>query len=243
MLSNKYTKCRLGRSDLVALFSLAAGPISATNATVTTVHNSTRWSARSLEDLIRDITSAPGYDDRVRWDNLQYSAKDPAGELEVALDIRSRKISVDISGSNEILVRGQEARIELFLRNRGAEGPPVRDYGTLHELVMISMCMLMIVVPWKGNQQHAPTGTTAPTGSSKVDSWMVVVECCLAVAMLMLVPTFLYIRRAQLKVLEDIPAGSVWSRLTTTEKFSAVGIYATVLAGVAAAVSAVTDVL
>ncbi|WP_159053518.1 hypothetical protein [Streptomyces regalis] len=214
-LSGFYKSCRLGHSDLLELFSIATGPIPTGYVNVTTEHNSTRRVAHSLTDLINDVTTAPGYDSHAPWNNLQFEATDPNGALEVHIGIVPAGIHVKVTGENEILVHGQHARIELFLRKRG---------GQEHNRPRTFEFMLGITtaaVFWSLTPGAAPIATI----------------------MALTFMVSLYSRRAKLKIREDIPQGSTWSRFTPIEKVTVVGIYVTALGVVGTLASGATDVL
>ncbi|MFF7230125.1 MULTISPECIES: hypothetical protein [unclassified Streptomyces] len=223
-----YTHCQLGRSDLVSLFGLAAGHISAEHAMVTTMHNSTRWTAHSLPDLINDVTSNVGYDSRVPWDNVQFLATDPSGELQVEMTVGPQDVIVRVSGTNNILVHGQQARIELFLRNRGASHTMPKDEPSAGHLIVsasATTAMLMALVP-------VPRGSIWP---------ILLIGCWMAVSVVTSA-TLAYSRRTRLKVLEDIPTGTAWNRFTPIEKFTVVGIYASVLAMTGTIATAINNI-
>ncbi|WP_223733061.1 hypothetical protein [Streptomyces purpurogeneiscleroticus] len=232
-LKNTYKNCRLGRSDLTELFARATGHIPSTHVTVTTEHNNTRWTADSLSDLINSVTSASSYDSHVPWDNLQFRAEVPGGELEVLIDITPKWLHVRVEGTNDILVHGQQARIELFLRNRGASEAQEPHRQRTAVLTTVAVCAVSVLVVWGSLPQ-------GPLVDPRVAT-IVVFGCSLAALTLTLPPLF-FSRRAKLDVLQDIPRGSTWRRLTPMERATVIGLYVTALGVVGTVASGVVDV-
>ncbi|MEU3124399.1 hypothetical protein ABZ696_29555 [Streptomyces albidoflavus] len=213
--NHTYQFYRLGNQDLIELFSCATGNIPPAHVSVTTEHNNTRRTASSLPDLISDVTTAPGYDSHVPWGNLKFEAKDPNGELEIRIDITPARIKVEVTGTNAILVYGQQARVELFLLNRGAkeEGRSRRP-----ELML-------------GIATAAVYSNPAPLSPY------------LATVMAVTFVIMLYSGRTKLRILENVPRGSTWSRFTPIEKVTVVGVYIAALGAVGALASGFTDVV
>ncbi|GLW17260.1 hypothetical protein Stsp01_40030 [Streptomyces sp. NBRC 13847] len=235
-LKNTYIRCRLGRSDLIELFSRATGHVPPEQVTVTTEHNSTRWNARSLPDLISDVTSAPGYDSHVPWDNLQFKAGDSNGELEVLITIQPKTVQVKVTGTNDILVHGQQARIELFLRNRGGAGGGPRPAKSEITTSLLLAAAGLVAATTSMFTDHGGASDPAP-------AWTVILMSILGVALLLTFGVYMYSQRAKLKILEVLPQGSTWSRFTAMEKVTVAGLYVTILGVVGTLASGVSDVL
>ncbi|MFE2848678.1 hypothetical protein ACFXKS_35185 [Streptomyces scopuliridis] len=213
-LNDTYQFFRIGNEDLTALFARAAGHIPIEHLTVSTVHSSIRREKPSLSDLIADVTTASGYDNHVPWDNLEFEAKDPNGEVEVRIDITTTRIKVAVTGTNEILVRGQQARIEMFLSNRGAKK------GNRPRTVELMLGITTAALFWN----PAPM---APL---------------LATFMAVTFVISLYNGRTKLKILESFPRGTTWSRFTSIEKATMIGLYVTALGIVGTVASGAVDV-
>ncbi|MFI9628439.1 hypothetical protein [Streptomyces sp. NPDC052042] len=213
-LDNVYGFYRMGKGDLATLFAKAAGAPQVSHVTVSTVHDRTTRAAGSLPELINNVTSMASYDRHIPWDNLKFEGKAPHGELQIKIDIGPR-ITVEVEGTNEALVHGQMARIELFLLSRGA-----KKEGRPHTIQLLL-----------GMLTAAFASHPAPLAP----------YCAAFMAVTFFVS--LYNGRRKLMILEDIPMGTAWIRFTSVEKATVAGAYIAALAAVGAVASGVTDVL
>ncbi|POX43368.1 hypothetical protein C3486_00045 [Streptomyces sp. Ru73] len=220
---------------MVALFTRATGHVPPEHVSVATVHNNTRWTARLLPDLINEVTSSPNYDDREPWDNLEFKAADPAGRVEVQIGVTRKTVTVRVSGTDDILVYGQQARIELFLKNRGAKSKD--ETGRAFDWQVTLFMPWLAFVGFAALTETPPNLPPVPVLAKLIASLM----CVMGVVYFVKYSLKLYRDRPRLVILNDIPSG--WNHYTPSEKIAVVGVYVAVLGAVAAAVSAVSDVL
>ncbi|MFE7580760.1 hypothetical protein ACFU5Y_04230 [Streptomyces gardneri] len=219
-----YTTCRLGKSELNRLFSLAPEGIPAASVQVSTQRDSTRYSAGMLTDLVDHVRNSNASGNLDKWDNLAFEADDGTGDRRVTVGIDSERTEVQVSGRDATWVHGQAARIELFLDGTGGE--VVRaDKGRRLKTRIISLNVAILL-----NSFAMATGISV-LASDLVENvtfgnmmtlalGATVGAVPLLLALLAIVGVMKRVDRAVLKPTMDIPHGSWWSRASSADRIA-----------------------
>ncbi|MCX5367660.1 hypothetical protein OG613_31910 [Streptomyces sp. NBC_00015] len=224
-----YVRCRLGKSELNRLFSLACEGIPAVSISVSTQRDSTRYSAATLIDLIDHIRNSNASGNLDTWDNLSLEAADTTGSRKVNIKIDTERVEVQISGLDATWVHGQTARIELFLKGAGGQkkdqdvAKGMRKRLPVATVVAILPTAAMMV----GGYALAPQAMKSTKSTQD--------QIAGAVGMLAgLLPLFLAgsigywivlrTNRAVLKPTMEVPHGSWWSRASSADKIALAGL-------------------
>ncbi|WP_427920889.1 hypothetical protein [Streptomyces sp. cg40] len=130
-----YYRWRLGHDELIRLYSVAAEGFAPDDIVVSTVRNSTRYSRRSLDELVTALDASAMAGALRTWENLAFEAGESTNARHIALAIDGGRLTLVVEGEDATWVFGQTARLEMLLAAaRGdsrPEGPSRRDRGSL----------------------------------------------------------------------------------------------------------------
>ncbi|MBP0932630.1 hypothetical protein J0X20_03235 [Streptomyces sp. KCTC 0041BP] len=219
-----YGACRLGKSELNRLFSLAPEGIPAVSVAISTQRDSTRYSAGTLTGLIEHIRDANASGNLDSWDNLNLEAADNTGDRKITIKIDTGRVEVQVAGGDATWVHGQAARIDLLLkgaggRNHAAEAD--RAAAASKDALTASIAVILLagglLLGWKvtdvgharGMELFADMAMGTLIGAGPV-----------ALAGLL---AFFFARRtnrARLTPTAEVPHGHWWHRASTTDKIA-----------------------
>jgi len=233
--------CRLGRSELDRLFSLAPEGISIADAVVSTQRDSTRYSAGNLSDLIDSLQQSSASGNLDLWDNLSQHAADAAGDRRVSIDMDGKQVVVQVSGRDATWVHGQAARLELLLEGAGGR---LQDHGRKKEgdkaaLISSLLALTGLLAVGAGGYIASPRTFMRQFSSSAIDYQVggavgVICWCVLALIGYWLVRRA---NRALLLPTAEAPRGSWWNRATSADRIALGGLVVATLGVVIAAVT------
>ncbi|MFJ6578397.1 hypothetical protein ACIQMY_20800 [Streptomyces sp. NPDC091368] len=214
-LRSVYVTCRLGKSELNRLFSLAPEGIPAASVEISSQRDSTRYRAGTLTDLVNHVGSSNASGNLNVWDNLQLDAADASGDRKVTLKIDTERTEVQVSGTDATWVHGQAARVQLFLRGTGGR---FRQKPRTAWLIKLLQFLIAMLTPLALLSLYAWSRVYVPGVSERTR--LVGLAICLALYGFLLIGQW-FARRANRAVLQptaDIPQGSWWSRATATDR-------------------------
>ncbi len=136
-----YLGCRLGKSELNRLFSLAPEGIPIAAISVSTQRDGTRYSAVTLDDLVDHVRNSNASGNLDKWDNLALEAAGSSGDRKVSINIDTIRVETQVSGADATWVHGQAARIQLFLK--GAGGRDERELSGAREMRRTGKILLL----------------------------------------------------------------------------------------------------
>ncbi|WP_157877367.1 hypothetical protein [Streptomyces odonnellii] len=143
-----YITCRLGKSELNRLFSLAPEGIPAASVSISTQRDSTRYRAGTLTDLVDHVRNSNASGNLNVWDNLALEAADTTGDRMSAINIDTERVVVQVSGTDATWVHGQAARIKLLLEAAGGTEKGAlrarKDLLTMTKALVIAIPMFAI---------------------------------------------------------------------------------------------------
>ncbi|MBL1116204.1 hypothetical protein JK364_27970 [Streptomyces sp. 110] len=228
------------------MFSIACEGIPSPEIKVSTVIGSTRFWEPSLADLVAAVnTSSPEVNDD--WTNLSLEASTISTERSVSITIDKERTELNIAGSDATWAYGQAARLEGFLRARGAvDNSP--KYETKVSLIFLSFLVAVFAFWLLSDNDHE---TVRECVRRVEKSRQNEPYTNLAIGSLFAIGVFLILfkalkqraSRALLRVNGSVATGSWWSRLSVAEKIAAVGVPVATLATIGTLVSAANDVL
>ena len=233
--------CRLGRSELDRIFSLAPEGISAASAVVSTQRDSTRYSAGNLSDLIDSLQQSSASGNLDLWDNLSQHAADTAGDRKVSIEMDGKQVVVQVSGRDATWVHGQAARLELLLEGAGGRLQDREREKRSDKAAMVVglLALTMMLATAAGGYIANPKAFMRQFSSSAIDYQVgggVGMFCWLILA---LIGYWLVSRgtRALLLPTAEAPRGSWWNRATSADRIALGGLVVATLGVVIAAVT------
>ncbi|MGW0032091.1 hypothetical protein ACWDXD_19975 [Streptomyces sp. NPDC003314] len=217
-----YVTCRLGKSELNRLFSLAPEGIPAAAVSISTQRDNTRYSAGALDDLVDHVRNSNASGNLDKWDNLALDAADGNGDRRVSINIDTERVETQVAGTDATWVHGQAARIQLLLK--GAGGRENQEFSVaregrilgkifLHSLLITAVLLLTVLIFGPKPQPQLPN--PEPTSFAP----LVVLLFLFGVYGI----AFKIIRRANRALLlptAEVPHGSWWSRASSTDKIA-----------------------
>ncbi|WP_329528567.1 hypothetical protein [Streptomyces sp. NBC_01462] len=227
-----YIRCRLGKSELNRLFSLASEGTTAASIAVSTQRDSSRYSAGTLTDLVDHVQSSTASGNLDLWDNLTFEASDNTGGRKVSIKLDTERAEVQVAGLDATWVHGQAARVELFLKGTGGEpmknaeanqgsGPPF--LGFLGGVLVSVLLGFFLAEPRAVKNNGSPDNPLAKVPSVLTSPAMLAI----------LVGIGFWIvaqaNRAVLRPMEEIPHGSWWSRAANADRIALCGLIVGVL--------------
>ncbi|MFJ2392640.1 hypothetical protein ACIOTI_07825 [Streptomyces sp. NPDC087843] len=244
-LRKVFYQCRLGKSDLERMFSMACEGIPLPEVKVSTIVGNTRFWKTTLPDLVVAVRNgAPELN--ADWTNLSLEAVTPSQERGVQITIDRDRTEVNVSGSDTTWAFGQIARIENFLVSRGAVSSSPR-YENM--IMLISIMFLLILGAFllvNGVDDQSVAECVRQAKAAHRNDVIFNISMPVLFSFGLLFPFYQILKRralrAQLKVDAEVSIGSWWSRLSAGDRIAAVGIPLTLLATVAAIISTANDV-
>ncbi|MER5778357.1 hypothetical protein ABT144_29505 [Streptomyces sp. NPDC002039] len=241
-------RCRLGRRELDALFTVAGQGFQPGEVELSHERHSSTFTAATLTDLVSVVRAAPLPGDPDAWDNLTFRATDPTGRRTVTLTLSPKRVTTAVSGSDATLVYGSDSQIRLFLLDGAVGGRPSPALGSslgpayvvlLFSVVTISMLWSAFVGATRddiGNMSRR-MGILIERSGSLLMAGYTFLGLCMVLHMLASV----WVRRGVLAPTRVLPTGGIWSRLTAMEKITAAGVLVAAVAGVGTLISAGAD--
>ncbi|WP_432190163.1 hypothetical protein [Streptomyces sp. Tue6028] len=233
--------CRLGRSELDRIFSLAPEGISAANTVVSTQRDSTRYNAGSLADLIDSLQQANASGHLDVWDNLSQYAADAAGERLVNISMDSERVVVQVSGRDATWVHGQAARLVLLLEGAGGRKQDAALTSmNLRRLLIQSVLFATLMISVVAGAYIASPGTFMSQISGDGLKRQIGAFVGMVSWLVLAVISVVIVRRANRALLlptTDAPQGSWWKRASNADKIALGGL---AVAAFGLAIAAVT---
>ncbi|MFJ7335206.1 hypothetical protein ACIQU3_15795 [Streptomyces sp. NPDC101110] len=230
--------CRLGRSELDRLFSLAPEGIPSAYTAVSTQRDNTRYTADDMSALIDALNEANAPGDLHTWDNLMQVAGDAEGDRKVSLDIAQGRVVVQISGRDATWAYGQGARIQLLLEAAGGKEPGpglvkmIDDmkWSTLWLLASLGVCLV------------SGSYVADPDSLFRTEQWRAsagVLAGLVVWGVFALIAASIVSRanRPLLLPTTEVPRGSWWNRASSTDRIALGGLVVAALSLIVAAVA------
>ncbi|MEE4420897.1 hypothetical protein [Streptomyces bugieae] len=239
-----FYQCRLGRDDIERMFAMACEGIPAPAVRVSTVAGNTRFWKPTLQDLVTAVhDNAPEIG--AHWTNLSLDASSPSLVRGVRITIDKERTEVNVSGSDTTWAFGQVARIEKFLTSRGAVSSSPRYENRVMYIALLFFLAFgtFLLVHGVDNEtaNECITRVANSTKNAKVVNSLIVVTYAFGT----LFPIYQIMKRrslrARLDVIDNLPTGPWWSRLSPAEKIAVIGVPIAALATIAALVTAAND--
>ncbi|MET7906174.1 hypothetical protein ABZS86_33830 [Streptomyces sp. NPDC005355] len=199
------------------------------------------------------MRSAPLPADPDQWSNLTFTAKEASGKCAVTAQLTPERAEVIVTGSDPTWVYGADAQIRIFLEDDavGGSSKPRSEANrkmrsAVGGVVLWTFMIVYAVVWYPGSHAGAPPGATGSEWANKPLSPG-------SLSVLAVIALYFAVRAVQqwardragkgrLAVTGELPAGSWWKTLSTSEQLSAVGLLVAVLATLGTLVSAGADV-
>jgi hypothetical protein len=239
--------CRLGRSELDRIFSLAPEGIAAANTVVSTQRDSTRYSAGTLAELVDFVQQANASGNLDAWDNLSQKAADAAGERMVNISMDGERVIVQASGRDATWVHGQAARLELLLEGAGGrkQDHDLDKKNDKRNVLAFSLFLSMFLAVAAGSYVANPDGFMTQFSGDSLDRQYGGVAGLISWLIVALVG-FVIVRRANRALLlptAEAPQGSWWKRASNADRIALGGLAVAVLALAIAAMTLGSDLL
>ncbi|WP_141753634.1 hypothetical protein [Streptomyces agglomeratus] len=245
-LSTHLYRCRLGRRELDALFTVAGQGFQPGEIEFSHERHSRTFTAPTLTDLVATVSAAPVPGDPDTWDNLTFTATDPAGRRTVTMLLSPKKVTTTVTGSDATLVYGADAQIRLFLLDDaigGRTSPKAKPPRSLTWSLIIGVVLIFVLSGVLSVAVDADLEMKASIKST-IEAWAPFISYGYILLSLLAVLHAVALRRVTRGVLtptRTLPTGGVWSRLSTMEKFTVVGVLVTAAAAVGTLISAGAD--
>ncbi|WP_097977895.1 hypothetical protein [Streptomyces sp. gb14] len=246
-LNSRLFRCRLGAQELAALFTVASQGFQPGEIEFSHERHNRTFTARTLADLISAVQAAPLPGDPDRYDNLAFTATDPAGRRTVAMRLTPQAVATRITGTDATLVYGTDSQIRLFLTDEAIGGQAssnARAKGFFERQVASNMGLLLLSTLVVGtaikNADDSQQVLDAARTPATAMMWIfVAVNICLfghdaVVAR---------VTRGVLAPTRTLPSGNFWERLNSGERIAYAGVLVAILAATGTLISAGADVL
>ncbi|MFE3676111.1 hypothetical protein [Streptomyces griseus] len=246
-LSHRLYRCRLGAQELAALFTVASQGFQPGEIEFSHERHSRTFTARTLADLISDVQAAPLPGNPDQYDNLTFTATDPAGRRTVVMKLTPQAVATRITGIDATLVYGTDSQLRIFLtdeaiggqksRTARAKGFFERQIATNMGLLLVSAVVVGTAVKDVDNSEQVLDSIRTPATAMM---WVfLAVNICLfghdaVVAR---------VTRGVLAPTRTLPSGNFWDRLNSGERIAYAGVLVAILAATGTLISAGADVL
>ncbi|MFF2719777.1 hypothetical protein [Streptomyces sp. NPDC058011] len=246
-LSTHLYRCRLGRRELDALFTVAGQGFQPGEIEFSHERHSRTFTEPTLAGLLATVRAAPLPGDPDAWDNLTFTATDPAGRRTVTISLSAKKVTTSVTGSDATLVYGTDTQIRLFLQDDaigGRTSPKARTPRPLNWTVAVGV--LIICVLAMAFSVVADGGRSGASVKNVLDAcgpFIIVGYILLGLGTSLYTAALAWVSRGVLEPTRALPTGGLWNRLGAMEKIAAVGVLVAALAAVGTLISAGTDLL
>ncbi|WP_159002227.1 hypothetical protein [Streptomyces sp. NRRL B-3229] len=244
-LSTILHRCRLGRRELDALFTVAGQGYQPNEIVFRHFRHSRTFSAPTLADLIADVQAAPLPGDPNHWDNLSFTATDPAGRRTVTMSLSPKKVVTTVSGNDATLVYGTDAQIRLFLVDDaigGRTSPKAPPSGPLNWVLVAGIALIFILaLALSFEVDGGPAGDSVNKALEASGPFIVIGYGLLGFLAAVHGAANVWVSRGVLAPTRSLPTGGVWSRLAMPERIAVVGLLVAVAGSVGTLISAGTD--
>ncbi|MEV5455252.1 hypothetical protein [Streptomyces sp. NPDC052535] len=184
------------------------------------------------------VEQATGSSDSA-WKNLTFEARD-ADRRHVRIEIDLGRVEVEVSGEDATWVHGQRARLDLLLRKSGGHEPG-KGKTTWAEGMLVAgvgMAVLALIghlAAAVDPQEYgdADLANLDPASRLLYARFVAITILTGGVGMWIIRRT----QRSLLLVTEELPTGSWWARLSSSDKFAAIAAIAGVVSAIAAVFS------
>jgi hypothetical protein len=219
-----FLRCRLGKSELNRLFSLAPEGIPAASVVVSTQRDNTRYADATLTNLVDHVRNSNAAGNLDVWTNLTLEAADGAGDRRITVVIDTERTEVQVSGRDATWVHGQAARIELFLDGTGGETKSESPSGKFRARSLpLNIASLLLGIAIAAGISAVAPGViefASPKNTLKVLLGATIGTVPFFLAILALLAVLNRIDRAVLMPTMDIPHGSWWGRASNADKIA-----------------------
>ncbi|MDH6711312.1 hypothetical protein P3T27_008070 [Kitasatospora sp. MAA19] len=236
-LPGEYYRSRLGRRELDGLFATASEGFQPPEIVVSHERHHRTFSAPTLNDLVAMVQAAPLPGDPDEWDNLTYEATDPAGKRSITIRLTAERVDTHVTGSDTTLVYGSDSKIRIYLEHKriGAIDSPMSPARKQMRKSLVGVATFGVLL-WYGYFWYTPAPGAAPPP-------LTILGLLTTVFFVLALKEWLQDRSARgcLEPTRQLPTGSLWSRLPTMEKLTAIAALVAAVAAVGTLISAGTD--
>ncbi|MFD6330834.1 hypothetical protein ACFWGI_14835 [Streptomyces niveus] len=256
-LRHVYYQCRLGRSEIDRIFAVAVEGIPEPGVVVSTQRGETRFRQATLVDLLDAVAQANVPGDLEELSNLRCEAGDEGIGRRVSISMDLERLEVHLAGLDATWAYGQAARLARLIQATGGvtgeERQKQRREGSLAQGAAASMVLAIILslFMWqnykpKSKDQYIKECLEQASNRADIPSWSIAVAVifffCLAIIVGLAAVARFHATSPKLRVSGPVNSGSWWSSLSTSNRLVVLGLPIALLAAVAAAISAITDV-
>jgi hypothetical protein len=244
-LSTDLYHCRLGRRELDALFTVAGQGFQPNEIKISHERHNRTFTEATLTDLEATVRAAPVPGDPDTWNNLTFTATDPAGRRTVTMSLSPKKVTTTVTGTDATLVYGTDAQIRLFLVHDtigGQTSPKRMPSPSLTGTIIVGMLLICVLaVAWAKAAKGGDAGESMKDLIDASGPFIVTGYALLALGAFLHTAAVLRSSRGVLAPTRFLPTGGVWRRLSTMEKLTGVGVFVAALAAAGTLISAATD--
>lgn len=239
-----FYQCRLGKGDLERLTAMACEGIPLPEVKIATKAGHTQFWKPTLLELV-DTVHDEAPEINTDWTNLTVEASTPSSERGVKIVIDGHRTQAYTFGSDTTWAFGQIARIEKFLISRGAVFSSPKYENTIMYIAALLFVGFGTFLTVHGIEDDSVADCIKRANgagrNAAIDNTLIIVTYAFGT----LFPLYQILKRrtlrARLNIKEDLPTGFWWSRLSTTERFVAIGIPIATLAMIGTLVTAANN--
>ncbi|MEU9272739.1 hypothetical protein AB0E04_46245 [Streptomyces sp. NPDC048251] len=244
-LSTHLYRCRLGQRELDALFTVAGQGFQPGEIEFSHERHSRTFTAPTLADLVSDVRAAPLPGDPDTWNNLTFTATDPAGRRTVTMVLSPKKVTTTVTGTDATLVYGTDTQIRLYLVDDAIGGRTSRkgpsSPSLLGTLIVGVAIIFVLALAFSKAADGGKTGESIKNFLDAAGPFIVTGYGLLGLGAMLHTAALGLGSRGVLAPTRLLPTGGVWNRLSTMEKMTGIGVFVAALAAAGTLISAGTD--
>ncbi|MEU0859272.1 hypothetical protein ABZ352_28190 [Streptomyces griseofuscus] len=257
-LRHVYYQCRLGRSEIDRVLAVAVEGIPESGVVVSTQRGDTRFRQATLPELLDAVAQANVPGDLDEWSNLRCEAVEESVGRKVDITMDLERVEVRLAGSDATWAYGQAARLERLIQATGGVTGEQRrkqdreNYLVNTSIASIMLSILLFLFVWqnakpKPKDQYVKECLEQFSNRANVPSRAIALAAvffvCVAITTAIAAIARYRATSPTLRVNGLVRSGSWWSSLSTSNRLAFLGIPIALLAAIAAAISAITDIL
>jgi hypothetical protein len=194
---------------------------------------------------VSTVRAAPVPGDPDTWDNLTFKATDPAGRRTVTMELSPKEVKTTVTGTDATLVYGTDAQIRLFLVDDtigGRTSPKFPATMLMVWTVIVGVFIIMsLAVALAEVAKGGETGESMKNFLAGAGPFIVTGYALLGLSAVLHAMALVWVNRGALAPTRVLPTGGIWSRLSTMEKITGVGVLVAAVGVGGTLISAGTD--
>ncbi|MDT0413704.1 MULTISPECIES: hypothetical protein [Streptomyces] len=244
-LFNTFFHYLLGEGEIATLFDIASEGIPAADISVSTLIDSIRFSEESFTDLKSAVQGSTLANRNKPWPNVELEAGAVASGHLVKITLNSDLAHINVARADTNWVHGRTARLSEYLESHAGSKALRKDEP---KIILLFLVMFLVIAGfWIFKTQDADTVRECLARAKKSEEAKPFFNWSMAIMLGggLIAVLFMWLRyrdsKTQLRTNGVVTAGSWWSRASTGDRISAIGVPIAEIAAIATVMSALSD--